>query len=127
MTRIDREKSQKKALKNLIEDLKCGIVVVEGDHDVETLKNIGITNVFKFDQIKEVLKSEIINGKTLYIIMDNDKGGSSKEKATVKILRANLPEVKYNLRAKEDFLGILNITSVEEAYPKAIKILRRDC
>ncbi|MEM0149294.1 MAG: toprim domain-containing protein [Candidatus Micrarchaeaceae archaeon] len=121
---MKRETAQKKALLNVLETIREGIVVVEGLHDIAALAKLNVKAI-NFDLLPMIDKDALEEG-TVYLMMDDDKGGHSKEEKAIKIILSINPNTRLDTFERDRLISILSITSIEEAYDKAIKIIRRD-
>lgn len=108
---------QKKRLERMLDDLRNGIVIVEGKHDVGTLERL---------RIKAISFPQFVGGnlgtisfktdRVFYVWMDADKGGADKEQKVVNILDAMDGGIRYDVELGKRVLKMLGITSVEQAY-----------
>ncbi|MEM0087151.1 MAG: hypothetical protein QXU16_02730 [Candidatus Micrarchaeaceae archaeon] len=102
----------KKKLENVLEELRRGTVVVEGVHDYKVLEALGINSVVTFDRLI-YNHADIDKNKPVYIIMDNDKGGRSKEeKAMALLLEKGITNI--DLERGKLLLKLTSARSVEE-------------
>lgn len=117
MMRPQKDSAQRKLLARMLDQLKEGIIIVEGKHDVETLRRLGIDSI-SFTQFigGNIWTRTFQSNKMFYIWMDADRGGDDKEQKVVALIEAMDGDIKYNVKLGKRLLKILGITSVEQAY-----------
>ena len=118
------EVAKKRALQRLLEKLREGIVIVEGKHDVYTLKRLGIAAV----EFSNFMRSNIgttlfMSSRPFYVMMDRDNGGEDKREKVISVLSSMDNPVDYDTETGDRFLRILGITSVEQAYRPAVQVM----
>ena len=124
MSRVQKQVYQRGRLDSILEKLKDGIVIVEGKHDVDTLRRLGISSIpyGKF-MSTNMYTHEFQTEKTFYLMMDADKGGEDKGQKILSLLTGFDNYVVYNTELGRSFLKLLGITSVEQAYGKVQHIM----
>jgi 5S rRNA maturation endonuclease (ribonuclease M5) len=110
----------KRSLERLIGQLRQGIVVVEGKHDVDALRELGVT-AFNCNSIEKI--NGYADGSTFYMLFDADKGGDEKFAKAASIVYERYPHSRINTYARKRLFGILGIKCVEEAVSPAKEIL----
>jgi 5S rRNA maturation endonuclease (ribonuclease M5) len=119
----EKESDRKKRLTKLLEELRSGVVVVEGKHDIEVFRKLGIealTYGTLMGDVDNVLE-KLPEGCTIFIIMDDDKSGEFRtEQLKGKLLEKDL---KFDEHLGERLLKALNLTSVEQILKPIEEIL----
>jgi 5S rRNA maturation endonuclease (ribonuclease M5) len=109
--RQDRD-SRKRKVEQMLELLKTGTVIVEGKHDTKTLSMLGIRAI-PYERIISMKESPDPND-TIYIMVDNDKGGDQKSDKIVDALLTIDKRYTINSDVSKRLLKMLNLTSVEQ-------------
>lgn len=123
--RPQKDTVQRKRLERMLGELKEGIVIVEGKHDVETLGRLGIRSVSFSQFMGGNLGTRWFQiHKTFYIWMDLDKGGEDKEGKVINLMERIDGNVKYDVNLGKRVLKMLGITSVEQAYGMVEEVLK---
>jgi 5S rRNA maturation endonuclease (ribonuclease M5) len=92
----------------MLDELKHGTVIVEGNHDVKALEYFGVSAIPYPKMAKSVIE------KKVYFFMDNDRGGLEKaEKAKSRLLELGM-NCKVNEVLGKKMLSMLNATCVEQ-------------
>jgi 5S rRNA maturation endonuclease (ribonuclease M5) len=109
----EKDYSRAKQISNILETLSKGTVIVEGAHDLKTLKRLGIDALTYSQLSSSGLPSADV---PVYLMMDDDKGGEEKEgKIKAMLLESGRPYVIDDTLGKR-LLGMTNSTSVEQIY-----------
>ncbi len=115
---------QKKRLELMLDDLREGIVIVEGKHDVEALARLKIRSISFAQFIGGNLGTKSFQTeKIFYVWMDIDKGGADKEEKVVEMLDMIDGNIKYDVVLGKRVLKMLGITSVEQAYGRVRQVM----
>ncbi len=115
---------QKKRLERMLNDLREGIVIVEGKHDVEALERLKIRSISFAQFIGGNIGTQSFQAdRIFYVWMDADKGGADKEEKVVEMLDMIDGEIKYDVTLGRRVLKMLGITSVEQAYGMVRQVL----
>jgi 5S rRNA maturation endonuclease (ribonuclease M5) len=94
----------------LLERLRQGVVLVEGQRDVEVLKRLGVRAIPVASRRVETLFS-LVKGKVVFILTDNDRRGN----ALAKRLKTELePFAVCDLNTRRTLLSTLKLNRVEE-------------
>ncbi len=118
------ERLKKRALQGILEKLEHGIVIVEGKHDVETLRKLGISSIAYANFIAGNINTTLLNtGMMFYVMMDADKGGEDKREKVVLLLSGMDNGIDYDTETGRRFLKMLGITSVEQAYGRVTQVM----
>ncbi len=116
--------TKKRALQRLLEKLSEGIVIVEGKHDVNTLKRLGIRAVeFSNFMGANIGTRLFMSSRPFYVMMDRDNGGEDKKEKVISVLSSMENPVDYDTETGDRFLRILGITSVEQAYRPVVQVM----
>ena len=117
---------QKKKLERMLNDLREGIVIVEGKHDVEALARLKIRSISFAQFIGGNARTTSFQAdRTFYVWMDADRGGAVKEEKVVEMLGMIDGGVKYDVTLGKRILKMLGITSVEQSYGMVRQVLER--
>lgn len=112
MQNVKKEEAKKARVKRIIETLSQNPVFVEGQHDKRACLELGIETItFNAAMYNH---QDIDTHKTLYVIMDLDKGGKKNEAKLTSVLLEKYPESKINVDLGKDLLSLLRSTHVEE-------------
>ena len=104
----EKSASRSRRVTQIFEKLSCGIVVVEGKHDVAKLSALGIKAV----SYRAIDKKQV-KGSKAYVLTDRDRSGEEKrEKAVAELYEAGAKSVDVNMGMS--LLKMLNVTSVEQ-------------
>jgi len=109
-----READKAKLVQNLLQQLREGVVIVEGKHDKDTLKEFGIDSFTFYEAASNPSKLSSFAGKTIYILFDDDKGGEEKNRKMIELVTAYATHSKVNDSLAKRLLGLLNCTSIEQ-------------
>jgi 5S rRNA maturation endonuclease (ribonuclease M5) len=109
-----READKAKLVQNLLQQLREGVVIVEGKHDKEALKAFGIDSFTFYEIASNPSKLSNFAGKKIYLLFDNDKGGEEKNRKMVELVKAYAMHSKINDSLAKKLLGLLNCTSIEQ-------------
>lgn len=115
---------QKKALQEVLGKLACGMVIVEGKHDVLVLKHLGVEKVFTVNSL--LYKRLIATGDKAFVLTDKDRSGQIKKEQVVSALNESYPHLNVDSRVSDYFFRLLNIKCVEEAMVPAKRILEQN-
>ena len=113
--RVEKDHKRSKWVANSLEDLRDNTVIVEGKHDVEKLRSLGI-DAHTFDSVLHGCSS-LPHNKKIIIFVDDDKGGETKRAKLISMLESrNAYHVVYHIDESlgRRMLTGLNITSVEQ-------------
>jgi len=113
-------------LNSMIKKFKNGIVIVEGKHDIETLKKLDVP-AMTYNHFISVSKSGKIikSDRIFYIFMDLDKGGFDKRDKVIDIIKTQ-SDIEYNVTLGRRLLEFLNVTSVEQIYRQYEYLTKQD-
>lgn len=111
MRRVEKDHKRGKRIANMLEDLRSGTVIVEGKHDVEKLRLLDIES----HTCNSILRGAGLppHNKTVFIFMDDDKGGAEKHAKLMSLLESHDGYDIDELLGRHMLRG-LNITSVEQ-------------
>jgi 5S rRNA maturation endonuclease (ribonuclease M5) len=111
MRRVERDRKRGKKIVNMLEDLRNGTVIVEGKHDVEKLRLLGIES----RTCDSVLRGASLPpcNKTVFIVMDDDKGGVEKCAKLMSVLES-CDSFHVDESLGKHMLRRLNVTCVEQ-------------
>jgi len=102
-----------KRIAGILGTLREGTVIVEGVHDIRTLKRLGI-DALTYSQVCASALPDAL--APVYILTDNDKGGEDKKrKLMALLLESDKPYVIDDALGKR-LLKMTNSTSVEQVY-----------
>jgi 5S rRNA maturation endonuclease (ribonuclease M5) len=118
----DSDEYRAKRILRMLDELKQGSVIVEGQHDVRTLGHFGITAIPYPKLAKSVLERE----KKIYFFMDNDKGGEEKAEKAKSVLMDTYKGFRVNEVLGRKMLNMLNATSVEQIRAPIEEALERE-
>ncbi len=102
-----KEVNTKKLLEELLFSLKSSFVVVEGKHDVLTLKKIGI----KSHTYESVIRSKTLPSEQVLLFFDKDRRGKEREERLSYFLQSQ--NVKVDNATGKYLLNILKTVHVE--------------
>ncbi len=123
MLQSEKESDRRKRLRKLLEELRSGVVVVEGKHDIEVLHKLNIdamTYGSFMGNVNNIL-DKLPKDRTIFIIMDADKSGDFRtEQLKGKLLERNL---QFDEHLGKRLLKALNSTSVEQLLKPIEEIL----
>lgn len=111
MRRVEKDHKKSKWVANGLEDLRGSTVIVEGWHDVEKLKRLGI-NAHTCDSVLHGCDS-LPHDKKIIIFVDDDKGGETKRAKLISMLESQ-GDYRIDELLGRRMLRRLNITSVEQ-------------
>lgn len=112
MQKRAKEELARARLIRLLDFLANGTVVVEGKHDIEALRELGVEAV-AYGAV-ECGRITPDPEKTVYIAMDMDKGGEQKASRLVSRLLSVRKNYTINLDLPRSMLKMLNAKSVEQ-------------
>ncbi len=123
MLQSEKESDRRKRLRKLLEELRSGVVVVEGKHDIEVLHKLNINAMTYGSFMGNVnnILDKLPKDRTIFIIMDADKSGDFRtEQLKGKLLERNL---QFDEHLGKRLLKALNSTSVEQLLKPIEEIL----
>lgn len=114
-----RKEERAKWLKNKLEEISNGAVVVEGKHDVQAMGKLGI-QAYTFYQV--LRNPQMLANKKVYVLFDLDNGGEDKREKLERAVEG-VKNCELDFSTGEKMLKRLNITSVEQMAKPALDLL----
>ncbi|MGC8676157.1 MAG: hypothetical protein ACP5T3_01395 [Candidatus Micrarchaeia archaeon] len=127
---LQKTAKRAKELETMFAELKGGVVVVEGRHDVLALSSLGVcscTYDYAVRNAGRLVGEAAVSGTKLFLLMDDDKGGADK---LAKMLSA-IDAVSQQANATVDvmlglrMLRLLGVKSVEQIRAPAAELLMK--
>ena len=109
----DSDEARGARIQRTLAMLRDGTVIVEGAHDVRTLRLLGI-NAVPYPGLSAVLERKT-RGK-FYVMTDNDRGGEEKRSKIVSMLLETNSGSAIDEVTGRRMLNMLNVTCVEQVY-----------
>jgi 5S rRNA maturation endonuclease (ribonuclease M5) len=116
-----RDISRARQVSGILEALRHGTVVVEGMHDVRTLRSLGIGAV----TCSRLAGSLPDVGRTVYVLMDSDRGGEEKKRKVLATLLESDKRYAIDDALGRRLLKMLNATSIEQVYGPISELMDR--
>jgi 5S rRNA maturation endonuclease (ribonuclease M5) len=105
----------------ILDELREGVAVVEGKHDIKALRDLGIS-AFSYETVMRG-RSGILPGARLYILTDIDRRGVEKAEAAYAELSVANASCSINRSKGVALLRMCNATSVEQIYRPVREIM----
>ncbi len=112
MQKVEKEAARRSRVKRIVGTLSESPVFVEGQHDKRACMELGIEAITFNAAMYNNL--DIDTSKTLYLIMDRDKGGKKNEAKLTSVLLEKYPESKIDTVLGKNLLSLLRSAHVEE-------------
>ncbi len=108
-------------LSTILFELKNGVVVVEGKHDVAVMERLGICT----STYERVMRGGLTvpEGAKVFILTDDDRRGSEKADAVSGFLSGSLGPCRLDRETGLRLLDLCNATSVEQVSKPIEKIM----
>ncbi len=107
-----RASSKKRILLDMLGQFRSGIMVVEGAHDVSMFKSFGVHALTYYS----VMTGEIlVSKKSVYIVMDNDRGGIDKADKLISRITELDSSAKIDVKTGPRFLKMIGVKAVEQS------------
>lgn len=119
-----KDEANAKQLQLMLETLKqaTSVSVAEGKHDLAALADFAIPAI----SCPQLFANGVrLKGKTLYLLMDLDRGGEEKGRKAEAFVQERHPEARINNTLGPRLLKLLGIRSVEQMRKPASELLEK--
>ena len=119
-----KDEANAKQLQLMLETLKqaASVSVVEGKHDLAALADFAISAISCPQLFADGMR---LKGKTLYLLMDLDRGGEEKGMKVEAFIQERHPGARMNRTLGPRMLKLLGIRSVEQMRKPTAELLEK--